>query len=166
MRVLAQNEVQFEVIAETDELGPDRECSGPAPDEGWWTVTVRAIWWSPRKRPHMAEVSVGCLELSDEYTAEDVVKERDMRGDALDALNEELRELITEAAAIGRHLELPVFEVRAVGVLEGIFPDRESAEKYASDLRTELGVPVVDIVEVDPRGRIRDLLDPKPEKPN
>jgi hypothetical protein len=162
VRVLADSEIQFEVIADADELGPDSDCEGPEPEDGWWTVTVRATWWSPRKRPHVGEASIGCCALTREYTAEEVAREHGLRASAREQLNESVRELIVEAHAIREFLERDVFEVRAGGATEGLFPTREDAERYATTLRKEVGAQAVEVVPTS-ASKIRDLLDPTPE---
>jgi hypothetical protein len=165
MRVLAESEVQFDELTERDELGPGLDDARPDAPDGWWTITVRATWRSPTGRSHVGESKLDRVPLGGELTAAAFVREADLREAALCNLNEALRELAEEAAAVCEYLERDVFEVRAGGSSEGFFPDEPGAARYADQLRREVGAQRVEVVPTSPKGKIRDLRDPKPEAP-
>jgi hypothetical protein len=110
MRVLAESEVQFELLCERDEVGPGPD--GTAAREGWWSVTVRAIWRSPSGRLHAGESKVDCIPLAGDYTADIVARDAELREAALCNLNEALRALYEEAAAVEAYLRNPKPEPR------------------------------------------------------
>jgi hypothetical protein len=153
------------VIAALRGDGP--ETSYDAEEGGYWSVKVVATWLSPGKRPHTASVTESCSPLTESYTDDVVVRERHLRGRAVDALNEQLREFILDAAAVREYLERPVFMVTSSEGMESIHTDQPSAERYAATLCSELGAGGVKVTPVNPTGRIRDLLteivmEPKP----
>jgi len=158
--VLAESEVQFQVFAEADEAGPEADYAGPEPEDGWYTVTVRVTWWSPSKRVHEAEASLGCCALTETRTAESVAREYQLRGEALGALNEKLREMFLETHAIRQYLERDVYEVHSGDSLEAVYPTEEQALAYAVVLREELAARSVAVVAVSPKGKLVELLEP------
>lgn len=128
MRVLTESEVTFELVWEPETgIAPDfddprdnewvRERLAKGHTEAWCTIIVTAAWTLPATgEVYTARASLGACSIdSGRYASgpkiarqvELFARDSDLYDDALTNLNERLRAIITEAAALSAYLDPP-----------------------------------------------------------
>lgn len=117
-RKLRANEVTFSVEIEAEDIpvrgnamasgddAADRECEDEiiarldrGEVEAWCAVVVKATW-----KGYSATASIGACTLDRSYTTEDVIDGHDLRGEALESLNEQIA---SEVESLSELMEAP-----------------------------------------------------------